>query len=1187
MRLKSLELQGFKSFPDKIKLTFDKGITGVVGPNGSGKSNIGDSIRWVLGEQSTKTLRGNKMEDIIFSGTASRKPVGFAAVTLTIDNSGKEFDIDGDEVAVMRKLYRSGESEYRINGKSVRLKDINELFMDTGLGRDGYSIIGQGRIAEIVSAKSNERRDIFEEAAGISKFRYKKAEAEKKLALAQDNLLRLKDIVSELEARVEPLRIQAEKAQQFIILAGERKKIEISVWIKKLSELRETIENTDEKILICKSQYESAEHDTENCELERKKCDILIQECNAKVEELRKEILETEKKSSEYKSSIAVCENDMLYCKKNIVSLLEKQTAGFMQKDDAEKNLDLCITKKAEFQKNLDEVSANSESIKNEFSEIEKEFESIGKISDEKSSEINSLYIKQSEYRFTVTSSESIISEIKSQIENQSRQTADYENLHKKYNDEQIEVNKSIAHLTELEQEYNNKLSGFSMLYDNKHNKLSEHKKQYDKLLFDMNSFQQKIKIMQELENSMEGFSFSVKEIIKASKNHQLNGVKGTVAQLINVDDMYSVAIETALGGALQNIIVDNEQSAKNCIQFLKQRRAGRSTFLPVTSVKGYELTERNVRNEYGFMALASDIVNTDDEYRGIIRSLLGRTVIADDINSAGNIAKKYGYKFKVVTLDGQVVNAGGSFTGGSQVRSAGVLTRKNEIDKLTNELEKLSANKLDYEKSGQKLQSELEKISADTNNLRQELNQIISDRIGFEAEVKRLISMSAQAEIQFKEAVSSLELLNERFENQNKAYENAFSELGKVEKNIADIENSMASEKSRKEDIQKKREKLSSELSDLKIREMEIKKDIELADGEIKSLKNTIDNFDSESSRITEEIQIQRKISNDKEKEIQNFKNLLEQIKNDTDKSALQIENQHKLQNEYEIQRDKLNADIRSFNDTRENLTKELTRLEERRTALLKDNDSIISQIWENYELTRSEAEEIAEPVDNMIKAQKQLNDIRNKIKSLGNVNVDAVDEYKEVSERYTFMAEQLHDVETSKQELEKLIDTLTLDMRQIFAECFENINKNFQHIFKELFGGGTAELILTEPENVLESGIEIVVAPPGKVIKNLISLSGGEQSFIAIALYFAILKIKPAPFCILDEIDAALDDVNVSKYASYLKHFTDSTQFITVTHRRGTMEAANVLYGVTMQENGVSKLLRLDNTDFEAGMS
>ncbi len=1185
MYLKSLELQGFKSFPDKIKLTFDKGITGVVGPNGSGKSNIGDAMRWVLGEQSTKNLRGNKMEDVIFAGTASRKPVGFASVTLTIDNSKHEFNVDGDEVSVMRKLYRSGESEYRINGKSVRLKDINELFMDTGLGRDGYSIIGQGRIAEIVAAKSNERRDIFEEAAGISKFRYKKAEAERKLIQTDDNLSRLNDIVSELESRIEPLKIQSEKAKKFIELAGRRKNLEISVWINRLFELRKSLESADEKILICKSQYESAERDMESFEIKRKKCGQIIQQCSEKAESLRHEILEAEKKSSEYKSGIAVCENDILYCKKNNVALIEKQTALIMEKDKTAEKLEISVSKKSELEKLSSDISEKLEGIKNEFAETDKEYESIGKISDEKISAINPLYVKQSEYRLTVTSSESIISEINAQIDNISQQTSGYEQLHKKYINEQNETAESIRQLSQLEKDYRDKINIMSSQADDKKRIIDDYNKAYNRLILDINSVQQKVKIMQELENSMEGFSFSVKEIIKASKNNQLKGVNGTVAQLIIVENMYSTAVETALGGALQNIIVDNEQSAKECIQFLKQHRAGRSTFLPVTSVKGNELDEKNLRNEYGFIALGSEIVSADIKYRGIIKNLLGRTVIAQDIDCAGNIAKKYGYKFRIVTIDGQVVNAGGSFTGGSQVRSAGVLTRKNEIDKLNAKLSELEKQKSEYEKNIQQVNSQLYEINSGKENFQQELNQILSDKTGFEAEYKRLVSVSEQAEIQFRNSENSLLQLKKRLENQTLSFDTAVRELEKINSQIDEAEGSIASENSRKEDIRKKRENLSSQLSEMRIKEAEIRKDIESVDYEINSFTETVEKSESENKKILEDIRNQHKIISEKESEIKNLKKSLEKIKSDTEEISSQIENQHKIQAEQESLRDKINADIKSLNDTKENLTKELTRLEERRTVLLKENDSIVSQIWENYEMTRSEAEDIAVPVENIINANRELNEIRSRIKNLGNVNVDAIDEYKEVSERYSFMNNQLEDVRNSKAELEKLIDTLTVDMRQMFTDCFGKINLNFQHIFRELFGGGNAELVLTEPDDVLTSGIDIIVAPPGKVIKNLISLSGGEQSFIAIALYFAILKIRPAPFCILDEIDAALDDVNVSKYASYLKHFTDYTQFITVTHRRGTMECANILYGVTMQENGVSKLLRLDNSNPDAG--
>ena len=1183
MYLKSLEIQGFKSFPDKISLTFDKGLTAVVGPNGSGKSNIGDSVRWVLGEQSTKTLRGNKMEDVIFSGTVARKPMGFAAVTLNIDNSDHTLADMEDEVAITRKLYRSGDSEYMINGRQCRLKDINELFMDTGLGRDGYSIIGQGRIAEIVGAKSNERRDIFEEAAGISKFRYKKLEAERKLTAAQENLLRLTDILTELESRVGPLKTQSEKAQKFLKLAEERKRLEISVWVSRLDELKVQLEQLEEKILIKQNEYENIGNDIQREEDRIAEGYRKMQESTIRSDELRRKMLEEEQEASDMKSGIAVYENDIKHCqeaiesaKRSIESSEDTRKGLLRERESAEKKLSELKAARSALEKDIADVTA-------EFEKAEQENSRLGDTMDKAGGEINSLYIRQSEQRFTIESAKSSIEEERSRLEQLRESGSHY--------GEQLEEYRRQLELSRQEQEKNsektsemkNRLTGLEKLYSSRRDGFEQAKAEFEKALYELKDKQQRRKILTDLENNMEGFAGSVKQVLKASRQGRLGGVFGTVAQNIGVAPEYAVAVETALGGAMQNIIVENEDIAKRCIRFLKEQHGGRATFLPITSVKGRELNEQGLENCEGFIANASRIVTYDPKFSGIIASLLGRIVIAEDIDTATVIAKKYGYKFRIVTLDGQVINAGGSFTGGSAQKSGGVITRKNEIDTLDTEIEKLTEERDRLRVSAEKLRTEAEKLRYDKDAARDELTSLESEAVRISAEITSLDSLIKQLGTQSESSDRQISETEERIAAAERTITETEKALADTAEEIRSAEEKRAEGETSREKLRTHRAELSEKLSALKIKSIELVKDMQSAEQDIQRIDGSLEELGQGSRKFQEEIDRQNDMISHKEIEIERLKEKLAGFKDNTVSYNEQIKRYQEMHTEQNRLVNELNKGLKEFNDAKEKLSRDITMLEERREARRRDNDFIRNQLHDVYELTLTEALELAEKIEDMTAAQQQLNLVKKKIRDLGSVNVDAIEEYREVSERYEFMSGQIADVQRSKTELEKIITSLTEDMCRIFSESFEIINSNFKEIFVELFGGGKAELRLNDPENVLESGIEIIVAPPGKVIKNLISLSGGEQSFVAIAIYFAILKLRPAPFCILDEIDAALDEVNVRKYAQYLKKFTDTTQFVLVTHRRSAMEEANVLYGVTMQEDGISKLLKMEQVDFQ----
>lgn len=1183
MYLKSLEIQGFKSFPDKISLTFDKGLTAVVGPNGSGKSNIGDSVRWVLGEQSTKTLRGNKMEDVIFSGTVARKPMGFAAVTLNIDNSDKRLSDYDDEVAVTRKLYRSGESEYMINGKQVRLRDINELFMDTGLGRDGYSIIGQGRIAEIVGAKSNERRDIFEEAAGISKFRYKKLEAERKLTGAQENIIRLTDILSELEGHVEPLRIQSQKAEKFIKLAEQRKRLEISVWVNRLDELKEKLDKLDEKILVSRSEYENVENDIQHQEEKIQDGYRKMQESTVKSDELRRRMLEEEQSASELKSDIAVYENDIRHCEE-AVRQAEKNIS------DSEAARERLKSELEEAEKNLEKIIADRDGLKKEIAEITEKFNDVeqqsselGKSFDKAGSEINNLYIKQSEYRFSCESSKTTADEETQRLTELRESGKKYEAQLTEYVENIAESEKKVREAAENTQELKNKLGGLEKLYSSRRDGFEQAKAEFEKALYELKECQQRRKILNDLENNMEGFTGSVKQVLRASKQGRISGVLGTVAQNISVEPRYAVEVETALGGAMQNIIVENEDIAKHCIRFLKEQNGGRATFLPLTSVRGYELREHGLDSCNGFVSCANKIVSYDEKFSGIIASLLGRIVIAEDIDSAALIAKKYGYKFRIVALDGQIINAGGSFTGGSAQKSGGIITRKHEIETLDADIHRLSAVRDSFRDKAEKMRGEAEKLRFDIEAAKESLTGSEAAEVRLGAELSSLKSLSEQLSSQSENSGRLIAESEQKIAQARENAENVEKALAEIEKKISEAEKELVQGQDIREKLKQEREELSAKLSQLRIRDMELGKDSEAKQLEIRHIEQSREEISSGRKAYDEEIKRQTEIIGQKNESIRQTRGKLENLKNNASSYNEEIKRYQNLYNEQSRVVKEMQLGLKQINEVKEKLSGEVTRLEERRETACRDYDGIIKQLLDVYGLTRSEAVQIAEKIDDMTAAQRELNDVKSKIRALGSVNVEAIDEYREVSERYEFMSAQLEDVRKSKAELEKIISDLTEEMCHIFSESFAIINSNFKEIFVELFGGGKAELILTDPENVLESGIEISVAPPGKVIKNLISLSSGEQSFVAIAIYFAILKLRPAPFCILDEIDAALDEVNVRKYAQYLKKFTDTTQFVLVTHRRSAMEEANVLYGVTMQEDGISKLLKMEQVDFQ----
>ena len=1177
MLLKSLEIQGFKTFPDKTKLTFDKGITAVVGPNGSGKSNISDAIRWVLGEQSPKSLRCSKMEDVVFNGTDGRKRQGFAEVTLTIDNTDRLLPFDGDEVAVTRRYYRSGDSDYLINKSAVRLKDIHELFMDTGLGRDGYSMIGQGKIDSIVASKSEDRREIFEEAAGISRYRYRKLEAERKLASAEENLVRLRDIVAELEGRVGPLKVQAEKAEKFLEYSEEKKGLEIALWLETLNKSSAILKEQEDKITVAKAQHDDAERILEEIARETEKLYFENGEISSKIEEQRNMNAEYSALCSSKRGEISVAQNDIIRDRENIERLEKDIAQTEITSEDSQKTAQEKTEILKEVEKTLSNLKAKydetSEKLNAKTADTWNQSEKIQKLT----SEITQINFKLADVRAACLAAQSAAEGYRERIK---RAEESGEERQKKYE----EIKKSAEEYTAVVEKYKNQgialenvLKGLEIKLQNQKAKRDQTKAESDKLILDTGEIFRRVKILEDLERNLEGFSQSVKAVMKNSAAGLLGGIHGPVSRVITVPNEYTVAMEIALGGAMQNIVTGTEEDAKKAIELLKQKDAGRATFLPISTIKGKQLNEQGLENCFGYIGVASELCSFKDVYKGILDNLLGRIVVAQDINCAVSIAKKYGYRFKIVTLDGQVVNAGGSLTGGSLAKKSGLLSRATEIERLKRTgakmQEKSDKLKEEYRQSEENLGKCEQEIEEKRNLLRETQRRYIQA----EGEYKACVGEYKNLEAIISENNTQIEETKRHLDESIKTSESSAKLQKEAEDEIAEKEKVLQSLTGKRDDLSREREILSTELQNIRLETVKTEKDIESLKYEIAVMSEAASDQKKRKQMLLNEIEAikQRSMgSNHRIEAIEKEIALLETRISDGEANIKEFNRQREEKEQLTVE---LRQKERDKTSEREISGRELARLEERKINLQKQYDDIISKLWEDYELTKREAESVAKPIENIPQAQKRLNELKQKIKSLGSINVGAIEEYKEVSERYEFMTTQVSDVEKSKKEIETLINGLTKQMKEMFEVNFKKISENFTATFKELFGGGTASLSLSEPDNVLTSGIDIIVHPPGKIVVHLEALSGGEKALVAIALYFAIMKVRPAPFCVMDEIEAALDDVNVERFAKYMNRITDKTQFILITHRRGTMEEADVLYGVTMQDEGISKLLEL----------
>lgn len=1186
MVLKTLEIQGFKSFPDKTALNFGKGITAVVGPNGSGKSNISDAVRWVLGETSSKSLRGSKMEDVIFGGTSARKPLGFAQVQLTLDNSDASLKDKGEIVTVSRRYYRSGESEYKIDGENVRARDIRELFMDTGLGSDGYSMVGQGKIDSIISQKNEDRRELFEEAAGISLFRHKRKDANRRLDQAQENLVRLLDILGELESRVEPLRKQSEKAQKFITLSDEKKTLEIGVWVNKINRFTSELREQEHKIDAANASYDICEKELKDIENEIEEIAQKTVSINTQIEQIRAGSKAYEEEALRKDGEASVLQTTLNHNNETIERL--KNDIGDV--DNTNLSIDAQIEEKNEFiaksEKDIELKKQELKEVTDEMNNLLSSNEEFSKLTVELNQKITALTLKLSDCRVkcsqALTSAEQIKSRQSVVDDSIAQGKKDLEEIEAKKSESEEKLNALQSRIDEN----NNSMQGYKIKLQTKTDKADKLKAELEKANAEFNQKQQKARMLLDLEKNMEGFSGAVKAVMKQAQSKALSGVHGPLSSLITVDNEYSVAVEVALGAAMQNIVVGNEADAKRAIYYLKNNRVGRATFLPISAIKARNLDEHGLDDNLGFVAIASDLVECKAEYKNIISNLLGRVVIVEDMDCAIGIAKRYSNRFKIVTVDGQVINPGGSMTGGSQSRGAGILSRGNMIDELNaqaKELEKACEDiKTKYKTALEEANFALAELQGAEADLQQAKEEFIRAQGEHKLVSEKYDLLSSQLNILVNEKNNS----KSRIEEFEKEAESGEEKIKEIENEIKLNETELEKTSGNASEINAKRDEFRAKSEQINLELVTLAKDNESAKLSVEEL-----NFrkNSQSDRV-KTIQDEIAQIEDKNKSLLISINEIKAQANDLRVKAEQSNNdvseQINQRNELEKRTTELRSEEKVKNQDREKLSGSIVRLDERKLAMKKEYDELNDMLFEQYELTKHEAEALNIQIDDMSEAKRRLHEIKVAIKGLGSINVGAIEEYKEVSERYTFLKEQIGDVEKSKNELLKIIEDLTASMSEKFLSQFNKINEEFKVCFADFFGGGKGELVLEEPDNCLESPIEIRIQPPGKSVQNINLFSGGEKSLAAMALLFSVLKVQPAPFCIYDEVEAALDDVNVERFAKYMRKMTDKTQFISITHRRGTMEEADVLYGVTMQEKGVSKLIELQTAELAAKM-
>ena len=1196
MYLKSLELQGFKSFPDKTKLTFGAGTTVIVGPNGSGKSNISDAMRWVLGEISSKNLRGTRMGDIIFGGADSRKPMGYAEVSVTFDNRDPENRLECmyDEVTVTRRYYRSGDSEYYINRQAVRLKDIYELFMNTGVGRDGYSIIGQGKIAEIISRKSDERRSIFEDASGIAKYRHKKTETERKLADTEDNMTRINDVFLEVAAQVGPLEKEAEKASRAIELLETKKRVDVQLWLYDTEKLQSEITEAEDNFNRSSFDLTTVNDTIASYEAQNERLFDISQNNKYASEQLLARISEQTKINHELDSEYQVSKTNLSHTAELMEGAAE--VIGEYEKaiEDEGRGLESRRTRVAELEEQLALRQQAHRDAQEEQKKLRAEADALETKIAEALTDIRAYEKEATDIRVRLSVIENAKSDDDGKNSSTLEEIAKYEKIAEELSEKIAKTEASIASYEARLAEVNAAIASGKEMLENQYEERRELEEDYAAKKLARDSAKQRIETFRAMEEQFEGYSNSVRFVMKAysegkitdRSGARLGKIYGPLTQVIRVEDRYVTAIETALAANLQHIVVDNEETAKNAMFALKKAEAGRATFFPITSMKGQEPTHEmeESRGFRGFISFADELVTCDDKFREIVSSLLGRTVIFDNIDNATEMAKALKYYVKVVTLDGQQIQAGGSFTGGSVRHKGSILGRAGEIRAMEDKLKTLEGEMSDLNRKLEALNKTITEIEQNTSSEEDKRRILDVMKSGETAKLEQLrAKLDANNTLADKLRADYGSIIE-----QHRRYEEEAAVLSAKEKElqtaIREISEFRADKDVERNGLLERCEELSASITELYIKAMEAQKDIETEQALASSLDERIashrEGIEAQKRKIEEcRRQIEAFEASQKENRAQLAEG--EKILAELNTKRALLENDSF---EFEKKLSAMNTKIREKRAEQEVIFRQHTKNENKLNSLKNEQDKLATKLWDDYEMTRAEAVSLGYPaitaVTRAATAAKQV-DCRNKLRAIGNVDLDAVNKYKEVKERYDYMDRQIRDLNDSKSELLKIIDKLEREMKTAFVDSFNKINENFNQTFAELFGGGSAELSLTDPENVLTSGIEIKAVPPGKNISNMMQLSGGEQAFVAIALLFAILKVNPTPFYILDEIEAALDEVNVARFAEYIQRYADGTQFILITHRRGTMEAADRLYGVTMPERGISKVLALDVSD------
>ncbi len=1177
MYLKALEIQGFKSFPEKTRLSFEKDITVIVGPNGSGKSNIADALLWVMGEQKTRMLRGGKMEDVIFGGTEKRGAMGFAQVTLILDNTSRVLQLDADEVNIARRYYRSGESEYYINKKLVRLRDVTELLMDTGLGTDGYSIIGQGRISEIVSAKSTDRREIFEEAAGISRFRHRKDESERKLQRTEENLLRIGDKISELELQVGPLKEQSETAKKYLILRDELRQEEVSLWMANLDRLHDQAE-------ILGADCEKAQRD---CAAARSEQERLYAESERLAERMRRADVEAEDHRRilrEHEAAAAEADSEAAVIRTNIANNEETLTRLRREMGEQSDRSGALERQVAEHRERIRGINDERADLDRQMAEQRRREEENAAGMDEESQKLSRMLTRENELTGEIAEHRATLAML------EENETAEAERREREAEDRRLAeeknaaaaqqltaIKKQLSEARERDASLTNVITGHTMLMSSREKTAEELGEKRTGLTVELRACESRIGLLTELEKNMEGFSRAAKVVMQEAQRGILKGVRGPVGQVIRVEDRYALAVETALGAAVGHILVDTQDDGKAAIELLKKRDGGRTTFLPIDTMRPNRLREEP-RGERGYVGVCADLVETDQRYAGVISNLLGRTVIAETLSDAVAIARRHGNSFRIVTLDGQQLNAGGSMTGGSVGKNVGILSRANELKRLRADRDKLDAALRDTSERLAAAQRELESARYEMETARDEQSQT-------RQECARLEGLTAQAQMLFdasEEALCELDELSrtarQRREENRRRTDEIREKLSAAEEELTDLRSGLERQSAGVEDLSARRRELEASFGALRARIASLdaeKNTVYIAVGQLEALIGQLKEDDQQRRDAVQTVEDQNRQLREQLDTVNGRSDVLKE-RIDGEKQTLASYSESRMA----LEGRRVAADKAAQEKNREllDLERSSALLEQKKLAADMEEKQLLDKLWDSYELSRTEAQTVRREVENLAKTSRRVAELRKSIAALGTPNLGAIDEYKRVSERYEFLSGQRDDVEKSRAEIMKIISEITAQMEDIFRREIVEIDRAFREIFVELFGGGKASVSLEDESDVLGCGIDIRIQPPRKAVSNISLLSGGEKAFVAIALYFAIIRVRPTPFCVMDEIESALDEENVARFADYMRRMCGKTQFIAITHRRGTMEEADQLYGVTMQEKGVSTILAMD---------